>query len=59
MLDKAAESNNMVWDMSSSKSERPRLGHIWVKFRPRIGHIRPRDLAGVIKEETKVSGGKG
>jgi len=41
------------------KIEKPRVGHIWVKFKPRIGHIKPRDLAGVIKEERKVSGGKG
>jgi len=35
------------------------VGHIWVGSKPRVGHIKPRDLAGVIKEETKVSGGKG
>jgi len=40
-----------------SKSERKRVGHMWVKFRQRVGHIKPRDLACVLKEERKASGG--
>ena len=47
------------------KSKRPRIGHIWIRFRPvcvrasrtgrpKIGHIKPRDLAGAIKEETPI-----
>ena len=40
----------------SSEFEGPRVGHIWVKFRPRIGHIKPQDLAAVKEEEKKVSG---
>lgn len=59
MLNNGTESSNIGWNMSSSKPEKPWVGHIWVKFKPRIGHIKPRDLAGVIKEERKVSGGKG
>jgi len=59
MLNNGTESHNIGWNMSSSKPEKPRVGHIWVKFKPRIGHIKPRDLAGAIKEETEVSGGKG
>lgn len=39
------------------KSERKRIGHIWVRFRHRVGHIKPRDLAGALKEERKASGG--
>lgn len=42
-----------------SKPRRPRIGHIWIRFKPRVGHIKPRDLAGAIKQETKISGGKG
>ena len=34
------------------KPKRPRVGHIFLRFRPKIGHIKPRDLAGFIKEET-------
>ncbi|MCK4474280.1 hypothetical protein KAU30_00450 [Candidatus Bathyarchaeota archaeon] len=42
-----------------SKPGRPRVGHIWMKLKPRVGHIKPRDLAGAIKRERKISGGKG
>jgi len=59
MLNSVTELTHIGWNMSSSKPDRPRVGHVWVRFKPRIGHIKPRDLAGVIKEETKVSGGKG
>ena len=45
-------------EMSPLEEKRQRVGHIWVGFKPRIGHIKPRDLAGAIKEE-KVRGGKG
>jgi len=37
--------------MTKKVLRKPRVGHIWIKFRPRIGHIKPRDLAGYIKEK--------
>ncbi|MGB9717966.1 MAG: hypothetical protein ACPL4E_05930 [Thermoproteota archaeon] len=39
------------------EARRVRVGHIWVRRRPRIGHIKPRDLAGYLSE--RKSGRKG
>lgn len=44
--------------MTKKVSHRMRIGHIWIKSRPRIGHIKPRDLAGYIKEKEKEDDSK-
>ncbi len=33
----------------TSNLKRKRVGHVWIRFRPRVGHIKPRDLAEAIR----------
>lgn len=42
----------------TSNLKRKRVGHVWIRFRPRVGHIKPRNLAEAIRGKAP-DGGKG